>query len=210
MKRYIKITLFFIVLIIVLPTYSQNSKCSSILDNIIKAYDNSNGITANFSIYSNGNGFTSEVDGKIFLNGNMFTFTTEEMECGFDGKTLWAYIKNNNEINLSHPDEEEIANINPYLLFKNYKTRFNCSYKSKNGNFEVITLSPKNSNDNISNIEVTINNKELYPVKFEVTNSDKSKIIINVSDYNDKIDIDKSSFVFNKKRYPNIEIIDLR
>lgn len=208
MKRYIKRLLLFIALIIAIPIHSQNTKCS-ILDNVIKEYDNSNGVSANFSIYSNGNGYISEVEGKIFLNGNMFSFFTQEMECGFDGKTLWTYIKDNNEINLSTPDEEEIININPYLLLKNYSNRFNCSCKGKNGNLEIIALSPKNSDDYIENVEITINNKLLYPTKFEITNSDKSKIVINVTGYN-KTTIDKTTFVFNQKRYANIEIIDLR
>lgn len=209
MNRYINIGLIFITLMITFPLHSQNVKCE-ILDKVIKEYDKTKGVCANFNIQTEGNGYTSVIDGKIFLKGWMFAFNTEEMECGYDGETLWTYIKNNEEINLSYPDEEEIININPYLLFKNHNKRFNCSYKGQNGNLEIISLSPKNSNDNISNVEITINNKLLYPSKIKIENKDKSKVVINVSDYNKNVNIDKTEFLFNEKQYPNIEIIDLR
>ena len=97
MNKYINIVLIFIALMIVFPIHSQNVKCE-ILDNVIKEYDKSKGVCANFNIQTEGNGYVSVVDGKIFLKGWIFAFNTEEMECGYDGKTLWTYIKNNEEI----------------------------------------------------------------------------------------------------------------
>lgn len=192
------------------PLYAQNGRCNTLLDKVIKEYNNSNGVSAKFNILSTSNGFSSEISGKIILEGRMFYFITEEMECGYDGETLWTYVKNNEEINLSIPDEEEIININPYLLLKNYSSRFDCSFTGKSGDIESISLSPKNVKDNISNVKIAINNKLLYPSRIEVLNKDNSKIVIKVSDYNSKANIDKSKFSFNEKRYPNIEIIDLR
>ena len=192
------------------PLYSQNGKCNTLLDRVIKEYDNSNGVSANFNISTKSNGYVSEIKGKIVLDGTKFAFTTDEMECGYDGKTLWTYIKNNEEINLSSPEDDEIININPYLLLKNYNTRFKCSFDSKNGDLETIILSPKNTSDNISSVKVTLNSKLLYPSIIEVMNKDNSKIVIKVLDYNNKTNIDKSKFSFNEKQYTNIEIIDLR
>lgn len=210
MKIYINKILFIFLLMITTPLYSQNGKCNTLLDRVIKEYDNSNGVSANFNISTKSNGYVSEIKGKIVLDGTKFAFTTDEMECGYDGKTLWTYIKNNEEINLSSPEDDEIININPYLLLKNYNTRFKCSFDSKNGDLETIILSPKNTSDNISRVKVTLNSKLLYPSIIEVMNKDNSKIVIKVLDYNNKTNIDKSKFSFNEKQYTNIEIIDLR
>lgn len=210
MKAYIYSILMFISLMITPAMLAQNGRCNNILDKVIKEYDNANGVSANFNIHSESNGYASEIGGKIVLNGRMFAFTTNEMECGYDGETLWTYIKNNEEINLSIPEEEEIININPYLLFSNYNNRFKCSYEGKNGDLETIVMSPKNSNDNISNVKVIINSKLLYPSRIEIKNKDNSKFIIIVSNYNSRVNIDKSEFKFDEKRHPNIEIIDLR
>ena len=210
MKIYINKILFIFLLMITTPLYSQNGKCNTLLDRVIKEYDNSNGVSANFNISTKSNGYVSEIKGKIVLDGTKFAFTTDEMECGYDGKTLWTYIKNNEEINLSSPEDDEIININPYLLLKNYNTRFKCSFDSKNGDLETIILSPKNTSDNISSVKVTLNSKLLYPSIIEVMNKDNSKIVIKVLDYNNKTNIDKSKFSFNEKQYTNIEIIDLR
>lgn len=210
MKNVIYNILFLSLLMIVIPLHAQNGKCNILLNNVIKEYDNSKGVSANFNISSESNGYVSEISGNIFLNGNRFAFTTDEMECGYDGETLWSYIKNNEEINLSLPEEDEIININPYLLLKNYNSRFKCSFAGKNGDLETILLTPKNNTDNIQSVKITINSKLLYPTRIEVVNKDSSKIVIKVANYNSRINVDSSKFIFDKKRFPNIEVIDLR
>lgn len=210
MKNVIYNILFLSLLMIVIPLHAQNGKCNILLDNVIKEYDNSKGVSANFNISSESNGYVSEISGNIFLNGNRFAFTTDEMECGYDGETLWSYIKNNEEINLSLPEEDEIININPYLLIKNYNSRFKCSFAGKNGDLETILLTPKNDADNIQSVKVSINSKLLYPTRIEVVNKDSSKIVIKVTNYNSRINVDNSKFIFDKKKFPNIEVIDLR
>lgn len=210
MKNVIYNILFLSLLMIVIPLHAQNGKCNILLDNVIKEYDNSKGVSANFNISSESNGYVSEISGNIFLNGNRFAFTTDEMECGYDGETLWSYIKNNEEINLSLPEEDEIININPYLLLKNYNSRFKCSFAGKNGDLETILLTPKNDADNIQSVKVSINSKLLYPTRIEVVNKDSSKIVIKVTNYNSRINVDNSKFIFDKKKFPNIEVIDLR
>ena len=210
MKNVIYNILFLSLLMIAIPLHAQNGKCNILLDNVIKEYDNSKGVSANFNISSESNGYVSVISGNIFLNGNRFAFTTDEMECGYDGETLWSYIKNNEEINLSLPEEDEIININPYLLLKNYNSRFKCSFAGKNGDIETILLTPKNDADNIQSVKVSINSKLLYPTRIEVVNKDSSKIVIKVANYNSRINVDNSKFIFDKKRFPNIEVIDLR
>ena len=200
MKNVIYNILFLSLLMIAIPLHAQNGKCNILLDNVIKEYDNSKGVSANFNISSESNGYVSEISGNIFLNGNRFAFTTDEMECGYDGETLWSYIKNNKEINLSLPEEDEIININPYLLLKNYNSRFKCSFAGKNGDLETILLTPKNDADNIQSVKVSINSKLLYPTRIEVVNKDSSKIVIKVTNYNSRINVDNSKFIFDKKK----------
>jgi outer membrane lipoprotein-sorting protein len=211
MKKIIHFALYISsILLLTIPVHSQSKECSIILDKIVTEYDNSKGVSANFNITTKGNGYNSEIEGNILLKGKMFSFKTSEMECGYDGETLWTYIINSEEINLSIPEEEEIVSINPYLLLKNYKERFKCSSTTKSGDYETILLTPKHTNDVITNIKVTINSKALFPTKIEIENKDKTKVIINVSDYNKNNNLDNSKFIFNEKNYPNIEIIDLR
>lgn len=209
MKKYINITFIFISLILTLPAYSQSNHDNNVLDKVVGNFEESNGVNANFHINSETNGYVSIIKGAISIKDRMFYFVTDEMECGYDGSILWSYIRNNNEINITSPDEEEIISINPYLLLKNYSNRFKCSTKTSNESSEIVSLLPKNTDDNISFVNVTINKKLLYPSKIEITNRDKTKIVINVSNYK-YINLDNSKFEFNEKQYPNIEIIDLR
>ena len=70
MKNVIYNILFLSLLMIVIPLHAQNGKCNILLDNVIKEYDNSKGVSANFNISSESNGYVSEISGNIFLNGN--------------------------------------------------------------------------------------------------------------------------------------------
>lgn len=209
MKR---ILLFIITIFCTITTDSvlAQNRCNSILDRVVTEYDKSNGISAKFIINNITNGYESSISGNILLKGKMFSFTTDVMECGYDGETLWSYIKSNEEINLTNPDEEEIINMNPYLLFKNYNKRFSCSYEGKKGTSETLLLTPKNSNDNIKSVKVSINSKMFFPTRIEIINKDKSQIIISISDYNSQINIKGDEFALDEKRYKGIEIIDLR
>lgn len=192
------------------PLASQNNQCSEILNRVIKEYNNSKGIISNFNIRTLSNGYESKIDGKISLKGEMFMFNTAEMECGYDGETLWTFLKSSNEINLSIPDKEEIISINPYLLLKNYDSRFNCKFKEKKGDLVTLHLSPKSKDDNISCVVIVMNSKLLYPEKIEIETNDNSKTVITISAYNSKSNFDNSIFTFDEKRYKNVEIIDLR
>lgn len=208
-----KHTLLFITIIFwsitIAPAFAQD-RCNSILNKVVTEYDKSNGISAKFVINSITNGYETSILGNILLKGKMFFFTTDVMECGYDGETLWSYIKSNEEINLSNPDEEEIIDMNPYLLFKNYNKRFNCSYEGKKGTSETLLLTPKNSNDNIKSVKASINSTMLFPSRIEIINKDKSQIIITISDYNSQINIKGNEFIFDARKYKGIEIIDLR
>lgn len=56
--------------------------------------------------------------GELKMRGSRFVLTMLETEAAFDGKTLYIYQEDLNELTLSEPSQEELLEANPMLFAK--------------------------------------------------------------------------------------------
>lgn len=173
------------------------------LDQTVAALKQAEGIRATF-------GGTAE--GTLLLKGNKFYLDSGGIQSWFDGKTQWSYLKSSEEVNISNPTPEELQTVNPYALLSLYKNGYNYKYagtKSRNGKqgYEVI-LTPEKEGDIVS---ITLFVTRAYrPVYIKVEQANRSVNEIIVSSYLTHQPLDDASFRFDKRKYPEAEIIDLR
>ena len=71
-------------------------------------------------------GFTMEVDGGastgyIKLQRQKFVINMGGTITWFDGKTMWTYVKANDEVNVTTPSADAVAKMNPYAFLSFYK-----------------------------------------------------------------------------------------
>ena len=71
-------------------------------------------------------GFTLEVDGGasagyIKLQRQKFVVNVGGSITWFDGKTMWTYVKANDEVNVTTPSADAVAKMNPYAFLSFYK-----------------------------------------------------------------------------------------
>ena len=104
-----------------------------------------------------------------------------------------------------------VANHQPYALLSIYKSGYNYKYtgiKSRNGKqgFEVI-LTPENKQD-ITSITLFVS-QTYQPLYIKVEQSNKSANEIIVTSYQTNQPLDNATFKFDKKKFPNAEVIDL-
>lgn len=181
----------------------QDAKAESILNKMAATYRQAGGISLTF-------GGTQR--GKLLLKGDKFYLESGGIQTWFDGKTQWSYVAQNEEVNVSTPTPEELQSINPYALLTSYKKSFNYRYmgektrQDKRG--QEIVLTPKASQDVKS---ITLNVKEngspVY-IAIQLPNGDKQEF--QVSSYQTGVNLPDATFRFNKQKYPQAEIIDLR
>lgn len=196
-----------ITLLMISASFSVNANdANSILANASNKLVNSKSISATFSLINNG----KAEQGSITIAGDKFTITTDELSTWFDGKTQWTYSSSINEVNISEPTPEELQFINPFAIIKNFKTEFNAKLLSNTNGVHKVILTPKNKNASIKNIELSLNSSNSFPtlVVINATNNIKTTIKVKSIKTGDSLPI--STFTFNTKNYPNIEIIDLR
>jgi outer membrane lipoprotein-sorting protein len=181
----------------------KDKQAREILDKTTNALQQAGGIRATFGGTGNGT---------LLLKGNQFYLNSGGIQSWFDGKTQWSYLESSEEVNVSNPTPEELQTINPYALLSIYKNGYNYKYagtKSRNGKqgFEVI-LTPENKQD-ITSITLFVS-QTYQPLYIKVEQSNKSANEIIVTSYQTNQPLDNATFKFDKKKFPNAEVIDLR
>ena len=181
----------------------KDKQAREILDKTANALQQAVGIRATFGGTGNGT---------LLLKGNQFYLNSGGIQSWFDGKTQWSYLESSEEVNVSNPTPEELQTINPYALLSIYKNGYNYKYagtKSRNGKqgFEVI-LTPENKQD-ITSITLFVS-QTYQPLYIKVEQNNKSANEIIVTSYQTNQPLDNATFKFDKKKFPNAEVIDLR
>ena len=196
--------LFFTLLSVLLPycLSAQTEKAKEVLDKVISTLTKDGGIQIDFE---------GTESGSIVMKGEKFYLHSGQIQSWYDGKTQWSYVADTEEVNISHPTQEELQGVNPYFILVNYQDNFNSSYKGMKNldgkQVHEIVLVPK-GNDNE---QITLRISKLnYPIYIKVERNGKSVSEINVKSVQEQLQISDHVFHFNKSLYPNAEIIDLR
>ena len=205
MKSLVKRCLAFCITLIVAQTLMAQS-ATSILDKTAAKFKAAGGVKASFTMDA-GSGPSS---GTIKLQGNKFTIDIGgEYVVWFDGKDMWSYLKNNDEVNITNPTPSEIAKMNPYAFVNLYKKGYDVKMGKSTAKYYEVTLKAKDKSSSLQNVVLHINKVNYQPIMIDMS-SPKTANLIKISSYQTNLNFDPSTFVFNKKKYPSAEVIDLR
>lgn len=180
----------------------KDAKAKEVLDAVAANYAKSSGTEIVFG---------GTMDGTIALKGEKFMLDCGGIKSWFDGKTLWSYVEENAEVNVSNPTDEELQAINPYAMLGMYKHGFNYAYagnKNRKGTAcKELVMTPE-KNHEVKKIVIDVNGKmEPVYISIENRNGDVQEFVIRR--YTTK-QLDDRMFRFDKAKYPDAEIIDLR
>ena len=202
MKKILLIRLSFIIYhLSFVEAQAQNAK--SVLDKAAATVTMKEGVKADFKM----TGSMGSTSGTIVIKGKKFHATTPQASVWFDGKTQWTYMKDNDEVNISTPNESQLQAINPYNFINLYKKGYQATLNS-NGNIHVVHLTASSADRNIKELFITIDKKTYHPTQVKLLQGKKWTIfdITNLKKQNTP----DAEFRFNAKDFPHAEFIDLR
>ncbi len=202
---------------ITLSVAQQDPEAKKILDKLSEKTKSYKIIKTDFTIdYKNIKDNTQNTSsGSIVMKQDMYRMSFLGAESFFDGKTLWNYIPEVSEVNITEqdPDSEDIFS-NPKKLFTIYEEGYNYQFinsiTEKEIEYSIVDLYPVDLDEEFSRIRLQINTKESFLKSATIFGKDGSHYIISFNNYDISSNYEDSYFVFNLKDYPEVEIIDMR
>jgi len=174
-----------------------------VLDKAAAAVSNKSGMTASFTL----KGGQMNDKGTIAIKGKMFHATTPDAIIWFDGKTQWTYLKRNEEVNVSNPQESELQLLNPYHFIYMYKKGYTYTMTKKGSSYEI-HLTGSGKPGTLREMYVVVNQKTYIPSQIRIHHN-KGWNTIDISNVK-KAKLSDGTFRFNAKDFPSAEVIDLR
>ena len=105
---------------------SSDPKAKVILDKLKKQYESYQSLDATFSltIESSGSKISEKNTGKISQQGDKYRLETDRELIICDGKTVWLYLKDKNQVQISDADpKDKNAIISPKQIMKMYDNK---------------------------------------------------------------------------------------
>lgn len=177
-----------------------------ILDRCAARINNAPSITAQFTIAEGASPFS----GILTMSRSRFKLITPEIEVWFNGKTQWSYLTSDNEVNITEPTAEELAETNPFRIIAEFNSRYKCRKLKAAPGFDNIELTPKDASAAITNARITISRSTGWPTAIQATFASGASTSIAISAVKTGNLIDGSAFDYDPKAHPDAETVDLR
>ena len=123
--------LFLISCLLCMGLSAQNAR--KVLDTAASKIKKSGDVEVSFTATSfQGTTEQGRTEGTMLLKGKKMHMDTKEMKTWYDGKTLWSYMPQSGEVNMTNPTSKEIAAMHPYAFLDTYKQGYKLSMKDGN------------------------------------------------------------------------------
>ncbi len=195
-----------------IPASAQNqSKSATILDGVSKKYSDMKSYKANFSFLSEGG---QKLKGEATVKGNRFRLKMADQEVFSDGKTMATYVKETNEVNLQDYDPAVLGDLNPIEIFTAYKKGYVHEFwrqDRENGQtYNLVRLTPEGGYSKFSKMTLWINAKDSSIKKWRILLSSGQELTYTIDSFQPNVTVTDSYFNFDRKKYPGVEVVDLR
>jgi len=207
MKRFFPIFLIFL-----LPLCASAQTAREVLDRTA-ARLSKGGSSARFEATTfKGTKESGHSSGTIRILGKRYRVETPQMQVWFDGKTQWTMFKGSGEVNVSTPNADEVAQMNPYVFLNLYKQGYTYTLKPTTYGGEScyeVDLRAKQSNAAILRLLLIVS-KDYTPQNVRLIDRKGNWMRFRLRDVKLSQRFNASEFQFDKKAHPDTEIIDLR
>ena len=212
---------FFTTTIILLALFAgaqQDPKAKSILDEVSAKTRTYKTISADFSFSMENKAMSinEKNDGSIKLKGQKYfvDLPGAGIKVYSDGKSNWSYMKQGNQVTISTIEDSGSELMDPSSLFSIYEKGFTSKFiAEKNvGGKPVyqIDLFPDKKEYDVSKISIEINKSTMMIQSAQLYGTDGNIYGIVVKKMETNKDFPDSDFVFDAKKFSDVEVIDLR
>lgn len=153
--------------------------------------------------------------GTLYTKGNKYRVSiTGGQDIFCDGATVSTYDKGANEVTISK-FEASANSITPQKLFTNFYDKdflykLNGEKKEAGKTLQEIELTPVDKSKSFFKVLVWVDKATQTIYSTRVMEKSGNKYTYTVGSLNGNANITDAQFVFNKAKYPGVEVVDLR
>jgi len=151
------------------------------------------------------------VSGSAVISGDSFRVTLDDNILWADGKAVWNYMPDVNEVTITEADPgDESFMAKPSLLFSMHEKGYKVRLLEQNTKEWVIDLYPEDLNVSLVRIRLKIG-KTLHDLRSaEYKTKDGMTMTLTAEKYNLTFRPPAGYFTFNPADYKGVEVIDMR
>ena len=195
---------------------SNDPEAKKVLDNVSAKFKTYKSVQASFTYkVEDANGkVMSTKTGTIWMKGTKYKVTFGGQEIYSNGATVWNYDKSAKEVTINNVDASS-GSITPQKLFTNFYDKdflylLNGEKKVGKKTVQEIEMTPTDKSKNFHKVYLQIDKsaKTIYSTK--VLEKAGNRYTYTVSNMKTNGSMADNLFVFDKKKYPGVEEVDLR
>lgn len=194
-----------------------DAKAKAILAEVTKKYRSYDAVKADF-IFTIDNPEAKVKESQkgvlyVKANANKYKMTMDDKELISDGKSQWTYLKADKEVQVSNVDNSVDA-LNPAKIFTIYEKGFKYIYTGDNkvgGKvFQMIDLAPVDIKKPYFKVRMSIDKTTKQVSNVVIFDKTGSKYTYSVKAFLPNVKVNEDMFNFDAKKYPGVEVVDLR
>jgi outer membrane lipoprotein-sorting protein len=196
----------------------SDPRAKVILEKLRKKYETYSSVAADFKITIEIPAEDKETQmGSLAQKGDKYRLKLDNQSIYCDGKILWLYLKNNNEVQVNNVEdmEDEDEFMSPKDIFRVYEKE-EVIYALTNEGYEngkaiqQIEFKPLDKDSEYAKMRVTIDKKKNQVIRVKTFNVDGTRYTMEVIKFTPNLNYKQSDFVFDTKKFPGVHVEDLR
>lgn len=215
---------FSFAMMIMVPSFAQAPKgmgksdpeAKKVLDAVSAKFKTFKAIKAVFALkIENAAGKVQGVKaGTVLMKGVKYRVSITGQEIFCDGTTIWTYDVAAKEVQVSSLDNGS-GSITPQKLFTNFYDKdflFVLGQNIKKGGktYKVVELTPIDKTKSFFKVVLEVDKSTSVIMSTKVFEKNGNKYLYAINSINTTASVADESFSFNPKKYPGVEVIDLR
>ena len=161
----------------------------------------------NYQLSADGENLTETQKGHAWLQGEAYKIELAEQQNISDGKTIWTYLVDEEEVMVSNATDG--TDNTPLKLLTSLDENYAATV-SKMDNNGLCTVELANPKGQYKRITLKINTKTTEIKSADIYVEDGSKMIINVEKVKFDQKLGDKFFTFDEKAHPKVDVIDMR
>jgi outer membrane lipoprotein-sorting protein len=161
----------------------------------------------NYQLSSDGKNLGEAEKGHAWLQGEAYKIELQEQQTISDGKTIWSYLIDDEEVMVSNTTEG--TDNTPLKLLTSLDKNYAATLTGidAQGMASIELANPKGQ---YKRVTLKINTKKTELKSADIYMEDGSKIVVNVEEMKYDQKLDDNFFTFDTKKHPKVDVIDMR